>query len=70
MSAHLHNRVRKLEQAITAGKVRENEQDPALVSFMTYFGIPAEKCPRGVTAMEWMTEAFKGARILGVAKSS
>ncbi len=69
MRSHLHSRVRKIEQAVTAGMVRENEQDPALVSFMTHFGVPAEMCPRGVTAIEWLTEVTKSARILGVAKS-
>jgi hypothetical protein len=69
MRSHLHNRVSKIEQAMTAGRVRENEQDPSLVSFMACFGIPAEECPRGVTAIEWLTEACKGACILGVAKS-
>ncbi len=41
MRSHLHNRVSKIEQAMTGGKVRENEQDPALVSFLAKFGIPA-----------------------------
>jgi hypothetical protein len=67
MRSHLHNRISKIEQAVMAGKVQENERDPALVSFMACFGIPEEKCPRGVTATEWLTEACKGARILGVA---
>lgn len=66
MRSHLHNRISKIEQAVMAGKVRENERDPALVSLMACFGIPEEKCPRGVTAKDWLTEAVKGARILGV----
>lgn len=66
---YLHSRIRKLEQAMTAGKVRENEQDPALVSFMAKFGIPAEECPRGVTATEWLTEAVKGAMVFQAVKS-
>lgn len=65
----LESRVARLEHAMMAGKVMESEQDPALVDFMAKFGIPADQCPRGVTAIEWMTEAFKGARILGVAKA-
>lgn len=65
----LESRVARLENAMMAGKVRENEQDPALVDFMAKFGIPAEECPRGVSARDWLTEACKCARILGVAKS-
>ena len=68
MRSYLHNRVSKIEQAVMAGKVRENERDPALVSFMAQFGIPEEKCPRGISFAEWATELFKGARILGVAR--
>lgn len=66
----LESRVARLEHAAMAGKVMESEQDPALVDFMAKFGIPADQCPRGVTARDWLTEATKGARILGVAKSS
>lgn len=63
----LESRVTRLEHAMMAGKVRENEQDPALVDFMAKFGIPAEECPRGVPFGEWFDDAINGARILGVA---
>lgn len=72
MSAHLHNRVRKLEQAMTVGKYPKDQQDPDLVSFLAKFGIPAEQCPFGVSAGEYISEVLKllSGRVLGVAKPS
>ena len=58
MSAYLHNRVRKLEQAMTAGKYPEDQQDPKLVSFLAKFDIPAEQCPFGISAGEYIGEVL------------
>jgi hypothetical protein len=60
----LERRLAKLEHAMMAGKIADDQQDPELVSFMAYFGVSVEECPRGVSAKDWLTEAFKGARIL------
>jgi hypothetical protein len=68
MSSHLHNRISKLERTMMAGKVRETERDPELVSFLEKYGITPKECPSGITAKDWLENACKNARIFGVVK--
>ena len=65
----LNSRIRKLEQAI-GGPIPDDQQDPMLIDFLSKFDIPAEQCPFGISAGEYVGQVLKllSGRVLGVAK--